>query len=652
MERRKLLALLGGSASLGMAGCLGGGGDDDGGDDGESDNDTDNGGENGGENGSANLEVSITSVPDTLQAGGSATVEWEVENTGDSEGTETVAFSLGGSQEASEEVTVAAGETATGEFTFDISADASGDLSLSVAAGDAEATAAVTVPEAASFAVSLSGTSPIRVEAGSEATVEWTVENTGDLEGTQTILFTVDGSQEGSEELTLAGGGTAEGAFSYDTAEGQEEQIAATVASDDDEATVNIAFGVNVVSNFTATAESARAAIDNDPAQYSDPGPDLYQEIDTGEPLVEVSGEVFDDGNWESTEFAVPDLIDILLAADIGEVLTGLIEDFDIQADLVEAFTADELFTEIAEIIYQFDFTEEQSQAAADLIQILLEELDTGLPASLAAGALQGTLQNPEYDGDETPVETIASDLKGLLGLIADEGVETVEGILTVITSFIDEIPDGEFDQILPFIAETVAGLDFQSLLGEFSVEAQPEPVAGTMDPSGDGELLFTVPLDTVTLVPDLGEAVSDPPAVDLDLGLELTTATSGNLDGEFTPDTEASTATATVVDNEFTADLTEFDLVGLAEGLNFTDLLAQLLSLLDIDAQTRIPETFDRYDSFEEHVSALDPLALIQDGEPLGIVARLIQDESGRHAVEADLGMEFDDLGAVLESG
>lgn len=650
MERRKLLALLGGSASLGIAGCLGGDGDDDGGD--NSSDGGDGGESNGDDSGGATLEVSMTSVPDSLRAGGSGTVEWAVENTGDSEGSETVSFSVGGSRAASEEVTVGAGETATGEFTFDVGAEASGDLTLSVAAGDAEATAPVTVPEGAFFAVGISGTSPIRVEAGSEATVEWVVENTGDLEGTQTVVFTVDGSQEGSEEVTLDGGETAEGAFSYDTEDGQEAQRAAAVASDDDEATVSIAFGVNVVSSFTASAESARAAIDNDPAQYSDPGPELYREIDTGEPLVELSGEVFNDGGWESTEFAVPDLIDILLAADIGDVLAGLLTDVDIQADLVEAFTADELFTEIAEIIYGFDLTQEQSQAVADLFQILLEELDTDLPAGLVAGVIPGTFKNPEYDegGDETPVETIADGLRGLLGLVADGGIETVEDILTVITSFIADIPDGEFEQLLPFIAEAVAGLDFESLLGEFSVAVQPEPVAGTMDPGGDGELLLTVPLGTVTLVPDPDEAVSDPPVVDL--GLELTTAASGNLDGEFTPDTAANTATATVVDNEFTADLTEFDLVELVEGLDFTDLLAQLLSALGVDAQTRIPETFERYDSFEEHVAALDPLALVADGEPLGIVARLVQDESGRHAVVADLELAFDDLGAVLESG
>jgi hypothetical protein len=667
MERRKLLALMGGSVSLGLAGCLGdddGGGGDNGGDNntsddnGSDDNGSDNGSGNGG-GGEANLTATITSSPDSIQAGESATVAWEIENTGNAEGSQTVVFSVGGSQEGSEEVTLGSGETTTGEFSYTATEDDSGDLSVAVSTDDGSDTATIAVLVAASFAVSIPTPGPVRVEAGESATVPWQVENTGDLEGTQTLTFSVDGSQEASQEVTLGGGESMTGEFSYDTSADSESQIGAAVASDDSEATINIAFGVNALSSFTATAESARAAIDNSPEAYSDPGPELFQEIETGEPLVEVTGDIFDDGNWESTQFNVPDLIDILLGADIGEVLAGLIQDFDLQAELVEAFTLDELVTEISEIIYQFDFTEAQSQAAADLIQILLEELEVDLPAGLVAGALQGTLKNPEYNDDYEggdPVAQIASSIDSLLGFLpgVDE-VESVEDLLVALTANIDEIPNGEIDQILPYFAGVIQDLDFQSILGDFSVEAQPAQVSGAVDASTDDpELLMTIPLNTVTLVPDLGsEFSSEPPEVELDLGLELTTGESGNLAGDIETDTGNDTAQATVVDNEFTADLTEFDLAGLAEGLNFTPLLSELFSFVseDLDLEQRVVETFDRYESLDELVENLDVLSLIEDGEPLGIVARLIQDESGRHAVEADLGLEFDDLGAVLDT-
>lgn len=159
----------------------------------------------------------------------------------------------------------------------------------------------------------------------------------------------------------------------------------------------------------------------------------------------------------------------------------------------------------------------------------------------------------------------------------------------------------------------------------------------------------MTVPLNTVTLVPDLGEDIPDPPEVDLDLGLELTTGASGNLEGEFSPDAANDTAAATVVDNEFTADLTEFDLAGLVEGLDQTTVLVEVFTLLEINLAERIP---DSYDGVGALVEQLDLVALIEDGEPLGIVeGRLLRDESGRHAVVADLGLEFEDLNAVLEA-
>jgi hypothetical protein len=674
MERRKLLALLGGSASLGLAGCLGGGGDDDGedngGDGGNGGDDNggdggnggdDNGGDGGngddnGEPSEANLAISVTSSTDTVAPGESATVEWEVENTGGMEGSGTVVFSVGGSQEDSQDVTVGGGETATGEFSYTAAEGDSGDLALTVAIDGDEASATVTIPEAASFAVDISAVGPIRVEPGTEATVPWQVENTGGLEGTQAIVFSVEGSQEGSQEVTLGGGETTDGEFTYVTEEGGEEAIEVTVASDDETASVNIAFGVNVASSFSATAENARAAIDNDPSEYTGTEGEPYQEIDTGEPLVELSGDIFDDGNWGSTSFSVPDLVDILLALDLEELASGLLEDFDIQADIVEAFTLDELLVEIGGIIYGFNFSQEQATAASDLFGVLAEEFELPAP-SLLPGIIESVLVNPElrddYGGGD-PAQVIANDLRDLLDTLGSfldsvPEIETTEDLLAALTTFIDEIPDGQIDQLLPFIAETIGGLNLEDLLGDFSIDAQPAPVGGTFQGGGDSELLMTVPLNTVTLVPDLGEDIPDPPEVDLDLGLELTTGASGNLEGEFSPDAANDTAAATVVDNEFTADLTEFDLAGLVEGLDQTTVLVEVFTLLEINLAERIP---DSYDGVGALVEQLDLVALIEDGEPLGIVeGRLLRDESGRHAVVADLGLEFEDLNAVLEA-
>jgi len=415
------------------------------------------------------------------------------------------------------------------------------------------------------------------------------------------------------------------------------------------------------VSGFSATAESARAAIDSNPEQYTGTEAEPFTTLDTGEPLVELSAETFSDGNWESSQFDVPDLVEVLLGLDPNQLVTDLIAGFDIQADLVEAFTLDELIQEIAAAIEGFFFSTEQSNAAADLFQILAEELELPAP-SLLPGIVQGILEHPEFgDGNQgaDPVDVIATSIQDLLEFLPnavdalDEPPESIEDLLVAVTGFVDGIPEGEVDQILPFLEETLAGIDFEGLLSDFSLAADPAPVSGTMESTAEEELLVTVPLTTVTVEADLGEGFStEPPEVDLDLGLELTTGTSGNLAGGIDLDTENDTADATVVDNQFTADLTEFDLVGLVEGLDVAELLAGLFeALLEIDLRTVIPETFDAYDSFDEHVQQLDPVSLVEEGEPLGLVAGLITDEPGRHAVVAELAMEFDDLGAVVET-
>jgi len=69
------------------------------------------------------------------------------------------------------------------------------------------------------------------VTAGEDAIVNATIENTGDLEGTQTINFSVNGTTEQNESVTLAGGATQDVAFSYPT-ELADDGATAEVASD------------------------------------------------------------------------------------------------------------------------------------------------------------------------------------------------------------------------------------------------------------------------------------------------------------------------------------------------------------------------------------------------------------------------------------
>jgi hypothetical protein len=183
MDRRKMLALLGTSATIGLAGCSGDGDENGGGNGNESENgeangnesenggangnESENGGangnesENGGANGNesengeangeengeeqdpANLQISIPEAPNRVQAGETVTVNYAVENEGGVAGTQTVVFTVDGEEESSQEVTVGADETTSGEFTYETGDDSPEELTVGVATDDDEAESTV-----------------------------------------------------------------------------------------------------------------------------------------------------------------------------------------------------------------------------------------------------------------------------------------------------------------------------------------------------------------------------------------------------------------------------------------------------------------------------------------------------------------------------
>ncbi|MEF8873964.1 MAG: CARDB domain-containing protein, partial [Candidatus Thermoplasmatota archaeon] len=76
------------------------------------------------------------------------------------------------------------------------------------------------------------------ITKGNDVTVEFTVENTGDLEDTQQIVFNVDGEEVDTVEMTLAGNESDTGEFTW-TAD-SEGDYTLEVASDDTDDSVDI----------------------------------------------------------------------------------------------------------------------------------------------------------------------------------------------------------------------------------------------------------------------------------------------------------------------------------------------------------------------------------------------------------------------------
>jgi len=93
----------------------------------------------------AYFEVEITDYDDEVEEGDTVTVEFTVENTGELEGTQTIVFSVNGDEEDTMEMTIGAGESEDGEFTWE--AEDEGDYELEVASDDTSDSVTVTVEE-------------------------------------------------------------------------------------------------------------------------------------------------------------------------------------------------------------------------------------------------------------------------------------------------------------------------------------------------------------------------------------------------------------------------------------------------------------------------------------------------------------------------
>ena len=98
----------------------------------------------------------------------------------------------------------------------------------------------LTVGQTGTSAFDLSLDPIASVTAGDEITVEYTVENTGDVEGTQEIGFSVANSDTDSETVTLGAGESTTGRFSYVTTTEDSPEVSVAVASDDDTVTATV----------------------------------------------------------------------------------------------------------------------------------------------------------------------------------------------------------------------------------------------------------------------------------------------------------------------------------------------------------------------------------------------------------------------------
>ena len=188
------------------------------------------------------FDVTTLDAPATVTTGNTVDLSATIENTGGQSGEQSITFSVGGSEVSSESVSLAAEATQEVDFSYPTTANDKPEIDIAVATADTSENSTVSVADPASFEVT-SFAAPDTVTTGDTIDVSAVIENIGGQSDNQSISFSVDGSEAGSEAVSLAAGATQEVDFSYTTTTDDTPSIDVAIDSDDDSvnSTVSVA---------------------------------------------------------------------------------------------------------------------------------------------------------------------------------------------------------------------------------------------------------------------------------------------------------------------------------------------------------------------------------------------------------------------------
>jgi len=159
-----------------------------------------------------------------------------------------------------------------------------------------------------------------------EAEIGYTVENTGDGEGTQELTLLAGGESQASQDVTLEGGATTEGSFSYTPTEAS-DQLTLALESDDSSDSSTVTVEIPVVETFVAQSTDGFITLGQETEQQARNEALTFPPTENVPEPLAVEGEVFADGSWESTNVEFPGL-------DIAELLPEEFQAFDIGVDI------------------------------------------------------------------------------------------------------------------------------------------------------------------------------------------------------------------------------------------------------------------------------------------------------------------------------
>jgi hypothetical protein len=206
----------------------------------------------------AEFSVDIVETTTPLE-GEQLNVTTTIENTGDTEDTQTVDLSVDALGSDSTTVTLGGGNAANLTLSVGTGSGDAGSYTAAVSSNDDSDNTSVTVTEPASFDVTITSVESAVTE-GETVMVAYEVTNTGDAQETQDIGFAVNGTTEDTESgVTLNGSETSSGQFTYDTVTGDAPAVSVTVSSNDDSANATVT--VKEPASFDVTITSIESAV-------------------------------------------------------------------------------------------------------------------------------------------------------------------------------------------------------------------------------------------------------------------------------------------------------------------------------------------------------------------------------------------------------
>jgi PGF-pre-PGF domain-containing protein len=202
--------------------------------------------------GSGLYEATINDVDDSVVAGDSITLDATVENIAENADTQTVNVTLNDEVVSQRDIELDPNETSTISEIIDVGTDAGDEVTVGVETVDDRATETVAVDAPAEFAVTDFQTNNVGA-AGESFDANVTIENVGDVSGTQNLSVTYAGETVFDEARELDAGETNSTNLTIDTEVGDAGEPDVIAETDDDRAirTLNLSapafFSVEVI---------------------------------------------------------------------------------------------------------------------------------------------------------------------------------------------------------------------------------------------------------------------------------------------------------------------------------------------------------------------------------------------------------------------